>query len=66
MDAASLLLFLRDRSKVLALVVVLATLIVVGFLLAYAVFAGALMTDRSPADQLLAPFRWWAEEMLTA
>ena len=66
MDAASLLLFLRDRSKVLVLVAVLATLIVVGFLLAYAVFVGVLMTDRSPADQLLAPFRWWAEEVLIA
>jgi hypothetical protein len=65
MDAASLLLFLRDRSRVVALVAVMATLVVVAGLLAYALSVG-LTTDHLPARQLLAPFRWWSEVDLAA
>jgi hypothetical protein len=61
MDAASLLLYLHDRSTILVLAGVLAALGVGLALLAYAVFAGSLTSDLSPDPQLLAPFRWWAE-----
>lgn len=59
MVAASLLLYLHDRSPLTAAGVAFATLLVVLGLLAFGAILGAGMVDSSPVDgQLLAPFRW--------
>lgn len=66
MDAASLLLYLRDRSRILVLVAAVAIGSVGLLLLAYAVFAGVLMNGPSPDIRFLGPFRWWLDAAVEA
>jgi len=66
MDVASLPHYLRVRSRMLSLVVVLAMLIVGVGLLGYAVFAGLLTSDPSHDVRMLAPFRWMLDASVEA
>lgn len=66
MVAASLLLYLRDRSQLTLLAIAFATLLVALGLLAFAVILGAATVDSSMVDgRFIAPFRWGPSAPLT-
>lgn len=59
MVAASLLLYLRDRTPVTMVVIVFGTLLVILGLLASGAIPGAGTVHSSPVDGMfMAPFRW--------
>jgi hypothetical protein len=64
MDAASLLHFLRGRSRTFVAVGIVVAFLAALYLLGYAVFAAGLMSGPTPDGELLAPFRWWAYDKL--
>ncbi len=60
MVVASLLHYLRGRSRLYVWAGIVVALLCVLYLLAYAVFATGLTTDHSPDSPLVGPFRWWS------